>query len=186
MSTRVRSLRSARAMTLIELMVVVAIIGVLAAIGIAGYRKWFIGSKGKSEADDSMEAMATAIKSYYDNSRGYLDCSASFDDWYPMEPNDRKHTLNFQAHPKYPCWRNYNVQKGGHTYMSFAVRAGTVNDTPPTLPWDPTMTWNGGKTLTGPWFILVGTTDLDGDKVYARYVISSFQPGVILRYNEGE
>ncbi len=180
---RYRSLRSMRAMTLVELMIVVAIIGVFAATAIAGYRKWMLGSKGKSEADDAMLGMAAGIKGYYDASRGYLDCSSNFDDFYPLTPNGRKHTLNYGAHPGYPCWSLYNVQKGGHTYMSFAVRAGTATDAVPALPWEPTYTW---PKPTGPWFVLVGTTDLDGDGTYGRYVISSFAPGMIMRNNEGE
>jgi type IV pilus assembly protein PilA len=167
--------------TLIEVMVVVAIVGVMAALAVFGVRKLLTAGKAKADADDAMLAMASAIRTYYDRNRGYLDCSTDYDDFYPMTPNGKKHVLNNAGHGDQGCWSLYGVRMGP-TYMSFAVRAGTKNDTPP-LPSFLSLTFPKPKE---PWFVLVGTMDLDGDGVYARYLTSSFSPGVIHRTNEGE
>jgi Tfp pilus assembly protein PilE len=169
-------------MTLVELMVVVAMVGVFAALATFSVRRFLTQAKSKGDADAAMLAMVGAMRAYYDQTRGYLDCSSNFDDFYPMTPNASKHLLNYESHSDYDCWKHYNI-KMGPTYMSFAVRAGTKNDSPPQPPTDHTFDW---PSPTGPWFVLVGTVDLDNDKTYGRYVASSFEPGVIHRENEGE
>lgn len=167
--------------TLVELMVVIAIVGVMAALGVFGIRRFLTAGKARADADDAMLGMATAIRTYYDRNRGYLDCSSDYDDFYPRKPNAKKHVLNDTSNSDQSCWSLYGYRMGP-TYISFAVRAGTKSDTPPNPSWL-TITYPKPKE---PWFVLVGTMDLDGDGVYARYVTSSFSPGVIHRTNEGE
>lgn len=181
MSPRRRAPIHSRGFTLVEVMIVVALVGVMAALAIFGIRKYLATAKAKSDADSAMLGMSAAIRAYYDANRGYLDCSSDYDDFYPMKPDSKKHVLNNPMHADQSCWSLYNVRMGP-TYMSFAVRAGTKNETPPNPP---------GFSLTfpkpkEPWFVLVGTLDLDGDGTYARYVTSSFSPSVVNRVNEGE
>jgi type IV pilus assembly protein PilA len=166
-------------MTLVELMVVVSIIGALAALAIVGYRRLVMRGKA-SEAENAVLAMTVGIREFYEKHKGYLDCSTSFDDFYPMKPNAKKHVLNNSSHGAYECWSSYRV-KMGPSFVSFAVRAGTKDDA---VPATPAITYS--QKPTGPWFILVGTTDLDEDGTFGRYVVSSFEPGVIHRLNEGE
>ena len=173
--------RGRRGYTLVEVMIVVALVGVMAALAFFGIKRYLATGKSKADADSAMLGIAAAIRSYYDENRGYLDCSSDYDDFYPMKPDDRKHVLNNPGHPDHSCWKLYNVRMGP-TYMSFSVRAGTKNDSPPAPPISG-ITYPKPKE---PWFVLVGTLDLDDDKVYARYVTSSFSPGVIHRSNEGE
>jgi type IV pilus assembly protein PilA len=172
---------ASRAFTLVEVMIVVAIVGVMAALAVFGIRKYLTAGKAKADADGAMLAMASAIRAYYDANRGYLDCSSDYDDFYPMAPNSKKHVLNNPSNSDHGCWSLYNVRMGP-SYMSFAVRAGTKNETP-TVPLGFSITFPKPKE---PWFVLVGTLDLDEDKTYARYMTSSFSPGVIHRTNEGE
>ena len=59
-----KSIRKSRGFTLIELMIVVAIIGILAAIAIPNFIKFQAKSK-QSEAKTNLKAIFTAEKSYY-------------------------------------------------------------------------------------------------------------------------
>jgi len=62
--------------TLIELMIVVAIIGILASIGIANFRTFQLRSK-LVEARGNLKAMATAENSYYAEQGTYLAAAAT-------------------------------------------------------------------------------------------------------------
>ena len=103
-----RHRKSHAGFTLIEVMVVVAIVGVMAALAVFGVRRLLTAGKAKADADDAMLAMASAIRTYYDRNRGYLDCSTDYDDFYPMTPNGKKHVLNNAGHGA------HRWARGGH------------------------------------------------------------------------
>ena len=61
--------------TLIELMIVVAIVGILAAIAYPSYRSYVMRSH-RSDAKIALERMAQALERCYTNSRTYAGCPA--------------------------------------------------------------------------------------------------------------
>ena len=67
---------SKRAFTLIELMIVVAIIGILAAIAIPNFVKFQCRSK-QSEAKGSLKAIYTAEESYRAEQDKYINCTTT-------------------------------------------------------------------------------------------------------------
>ena len=77
-------LRSKKGFTLIELMIVVAIIGILAAIAIPNFLKFQAKSK-TSEAKSNLKAIYVAETSYYGENNTY----SSFDNvhWVPVGKN---------------------------------------------------------------------------------------------------
>lgn len=177
----VRARASERGFTLTELLAVIAIVGVLAALAVVGYQRLIDRSKDE-DTKQSLLGVATAVNAYYTRTQGYLNCSKANDSYYPLKPNDRKHLFRNAAHAEHECWAYYGVDIGP-TYMSFTVRAGTVSETPPQPFVDKTITW---PTPTGPWFVLVGSTDHDKDGKLGLHVVSSFQPGEVLVENMGE
>jgi prepilin-type N-terminal cleavage/methylation domain-containing protein len=66
-----RSRRNA-AFTLVELMIVIAIIGVLASIAVPGFRRYQMISK-RSEAFTNLRSMVTSQKSYFAEWGSYID-----------------------------------------------------------------------------------------------------------------
>ncbi|RMG59822.1 MAG: prepilin-type N-terminal cleavage/methylation domain-containing protein [Deltaproteobacteria bacterium] len=77
----IKKMKSKKGFTLIELMIVVAIIGILAAIAIPNFLKFQAKSK-QSEAKTNLKAVYTAETSYF----GEFNQYSSFDDinWEPV------------------------------------------------------------------------------------------------------
>lgn len=74
--------RRPRGFTLVELMVVVVIVGVLAALGVAGLRSYVIRSRA-AEATAMIQAIRAAQERFRSESGAYLDVSADQNDWWP-------------------------------------------------------------------------------------------------------
>lgn len=72
------SVRGESGFTLIEVMVVVAIVGILAAIAIPSYRDYIIRAR-IAEATSALAAKRVRMETFYDNNRTYVgapDCAA--------------------------------------------------------------------------------------------------------------
>ena len=61
-------LRKDRAFTLIELLIVIAIVGILAAVALAYYRSQYIAKARLSEVTSSMSLIASSVTRYYSDS----------------------------------------------------------------------------------------------------------------------
>ncbi|HET9959369.1 MAG TPA: type II secretion system protein, partial [Polyangiaceae bacterium] len=75
--------RLARGFTLTELMVVVTLVGVLATIGVASFRKQVMASKS-SEALSVVQALRGAEEAYRSENQLYLNVSTN-GVWYPLD-----------------------------------------------------------------------------------------------------
>src|SRR4030095_1665397 len=92
------------AFTLVELMVVVAIVGILATVGIALLRKHVFGSK-TAEAVAGIQAIRAAQETYRAEAQTYFDVSTSLTAWYPMAAPGKE--------------RYHWVQLGGNDYANW-------------------------------------------------------------------
>lgn len=174
---------SERGFTLVELLVVVAMVGILAALGVVGYRK-YVASAGTSEAMAMMQLIRHAETERKLDSMLYLGCSGcgaagcaqgagSLSAFYPMTtPNDKKYTWEQAGHPDYECWRLLNVRTDGGVRFGYAVVAGG--------PSDPVIQPVGFASLGAlgqpnePWFVIQARGDRDGDSVFAQLVANSW------------
>lgn len=181
---RQRERKRERGFTLVELLAVVAMVGILAALAVVGYRK-FMTSAGSAEAVAVMQGIRGAEEAYKAEMLVYLGCSASLSSWYPMaNPGPEKHHWVNPGHGEYNCWRQLNVVTDGPVRFGYAVVAGmppTIGAALPAGFTDPPVF----PAVTEPWYIVTARGDRDGDGVPALFIASSLK-GEVYKENDSE
>jgi type IV pilus assembly protein PilA len=154
---RPRSLRS-RGFTLVELMIVVAIMGILAAMAVAGYLK-YIHNAQSSEAVMVMGQIRNGEESYRAETLNYLAPSLSLASYYPnANPDDSRmawvQPLDARYNNTVNGWAMLNVHPDAPVRYGYAVVTGIA----PAMPggYDPAFTSPpvaaGAPPVGTPWF----------------------------------
>lgn len=154
-----------RGFTLIELMIVVAIIGILAAVAIPV----FSGYVKRSKAAEAF----TVLQGIRDRQEAYFVEFKRYTAWLPAEP------------PVHPCnetalwtmaggWADLGFAPSGPTYYQYLVESsypgGAYDGSSPPATWGTDAAW---EATPRPWFRAHGFGDLDCDGVGADYWITS-------------
>jgi type IV pilus assembly protein PilA len=148
-----------RAFTLVELMVVVAIIGVLAALATYGVRKYLLEAK-KAEASSMLVQIRGAEEAYRDETFQYLG-AANFSTWHPTNtPFDGKTDWGTTTTMGTNVFNPLGVRPDGPVAYSYAVVAGGAGASLPAIP---TVKVFNFPTPTGPYYIAMAMADLNGD-----------------------
>lgn len=155
-----RTWAGARGFTLIELMIVVAIMGILATLATYGVRKYLLEAK-KAEASSMLTQIRAAEEAYRDETFEYLGAS-NFSEWHPVdEPGGAKYGWDFQATDMRTLYFDkLGVMPNGLVEYSYAVVAGGADDTIPAIPTERTFDF---PDPTGPFYIVMAKGDLDND-----------------------
>lgn len=173
-----------RGFTLVELMIVVAIVGVLAVIALVGYSKYT-----RSAAAGEARAMLLSIRGAEDNYKSevltYKTCGTVSDGttYYPQPltvVKGQKNAWINGGHALYQCWAELNVRSTGPVRFSFAVESGPPGGINVAAPPNGGSTWpfDGTPQSGDPWFVASAAGDYDGDGVYSILFTSSGQSEV--------
>ncbi len=158
----VRSRRSL-GFTLVELMVVVAIVGVLATIAIIGLRRHVFTSK-VVEAQSMIQSIRVAEESWKSTHGAYLDVSGSLVNYQPDNaPGGHKRSFYTTGGAMNQRWQHLNPTIPGPVQFSYSVVAGLPGQDMP----QPHFSTSARLPASAAdhWYVIEAIGDADGDGV---------------------
>jgi type IV pilus assembly protein PilA len=185
--SRRRGLRAYRGFTLIELLIVVAMVGVLAALALVGYRKYILSAQ-TSEATAMLQNIRVAQESYKSEALSYLPVSPTLSDTYPRAIgalNDGKAAWLGGSAALSSAWATLNVRSEGPVRFGYSCVTGLPSDALPgaAVTGTPDPNW-GAAFASGdspdPWFVAAAIGNRDGDGQYAVLQTASFTTEVLV------
>jgi Tfp pilus assembly protein PilE len=164
---------------LVELAVVVAIVGVLAAIGVSLLRKHVFGSRSV-EVLSSVQAIRSAQERWRAESMRYLDVSTSLRTYYPRPaPGPEKVSWEQTSASDLANWRLLDVSGMTNVQGVYATVAGLAGGNPGAEQFEAFKDLpDGFGTPIEPWYLIQAKTDADGDGHASLYLATSFTGAV--------
>lgn len=173
------SRRRRRGFTLIEAMIVVAVVGILAVVAVVTYRRW-VRTSYVTEAQDVITHIRSAEEAFIGENGQYLDVSGCVGDGctYPLpHPSSSKTSWGGPCTgcitPGTGNWNGLNVNPGSPVIFGYAVVADQAKSPSTRLPaikvngqaLDMTAMGNGA-----PWYFVEADANVSGDKLGYTHV----------------
>ena len=162
--------RAQAGFTLVELMIVVAILGILSAIGLPAYKSYINKSK-TAEAVGFLAEIKARQESYRADFGMYCGVSANATAWTPdNNPGERRRAWLHDA-----SWRQLGAfPPGGEVLFSYVSVAGLPGTLPGTRGFGSDLGYDG----TDFWFVSRALGDIDGDDVNVIFESYSHGQGI--------
>jgi prepilin-type N-terminal cleavage/methylation domain-containing protein len=165
--------------TLIELMVAVAVVGILAAIALPSFASQSRKAKGDSEVASFFAELAVREEQYALENGKYLSTGASESATFPATPSAAGQTLGTLP----TTWQTLKVRTPESTARcGYVVIAGTKTTVPGTLA----STTFAYTTPAKNWFYVLAHCDLDGNNTVDSYYFVSNDDSKIQKTNYGK
>lgn len=176
-----------RGFTMVELMVVVVLVGVLAAVGITLFRQWVFHSRSV-EAVGMVQSIRVAQERWRSETGSYVDVSNSWTAWYPTTtPSRKQYAWGQPAGNDYAKWRLLGPTVSGNVQFAYVTKAGAPFTAIPVALWSiqdkPTLP--AAANMFEPWYVIEAMGDTNENNVMSYYVATSLN-GELYRENEGE
>jgi prepilin-type N-terminal cleavage/methylation domain-containing protein len=164
--------KAQRGFTLVELMIVVAVVGVLSAVGIYGVKK-YVNYSAASEAGTIITAIRGAEEVYRQDTLKYFDVSeGDFSKTNPEGNPTNKKKAWASGSTTAQRFREMGVQIDGAVSFTYAVVAGGAGASFPTLPTKVTTSdLKFPATAAEPFYVIVAKSDLDANGKFG-YMVS--------------
>jgi type IV pilus assembly protein PilA len=182
--------RSERGFTLVEMMITVAIVGILATLAVFGVSKYMNSSK-TGEALQMIGSIKAGQEMYKADMMSYLDVSGAKDissaSFYPGYPPGKKvWAWGDASTPIGANFRLLAVTTDGPVRFVDACAAGGPADKPSAANLGATSVGNWPTAATGQqWYVVNAKGDFDGDGTMSSYASASFT-NQIFADQEGE
>ncbi len=176
-----------RGFTLVELAVVVTIIGILAVLAVAGYRK-LVTSSHVTEATEMVNGIKVAQETYHAETGQYASISngLGLGSLYP-QATPTTSTVTAWGGSCTQCadpagWQKLPVHNSGVVRFGYATMAGQVTTQLPASPVS-TISFPSNTQLTGDWFVVSAMGDNDNNGVYCTVVGVSWQRELMIDHD---
>jgi type IV pilus assembly protein PilA len=179
--------RGTSGFTLVELMIVIAMVGVLAALGVFGFSR-YLRAAGAAEVKAVVQGIRVSEEAVRAETFQYLGCSATPTSWYPGAPNKTKrHWDNGVNNAEHDCWMRLNVTTDGPVRFGYAVVAGIAPQPNPVQNIGYCTNWAAAHAnIDGPWYIVQAAGDQNGDGVMSLFAASSLNGTICVDPTNGE
>jgi prepilin-type N-terminal cleavage/methylation domain-containing protein len=174
--------------TLIEAMVVVAIVGILATLAVYGVRKYILAAKS-SEAIEMIRAIKSAQEAYKAETFQYLPVNgktfSGTTGFFPTDdPDDRKRVWGGTSATA-QSWARLGVQADAPVQFTYGCAAGTGSDVPAGHGSSSAVSGWPSSALGMPWYVVQAVGDLDADETNSVFTSASFTSEIFID-KEGE